>query len=198
MIISLELVLRLVAIGIFLYWAFYWYITEKEADQEKPKHHSPVPYSWLRHIGLRVVGIILIFQLLGASFFQVQAASVVLFTLQIVGFLFIVIGVSVAISARKTLGTNWAHAFEYQIKQKQELVTNGVYKYIRHPIYTGLMLSLIGGELLAQSYLVFGMIILVIGGYNQAKSEEKLLVAHFGDAYKKYMKRSKMFLPYLW
>ncbi len=197
MLISIDLVLRIATVLIFFFWWLYWKITEKEADREKPKIISEGSHfnrNKIMRVFLGSVQLILILQLLGVSILLMPHANVII---QLVGFLFVVIGVAVSVAARKTLGTNWVHAAEYQVKKKQELVTSGIYAYIRHPIYVGLFFAFIGGELVAKSYLVFGCLLLIAGAYQQMKLEETLLLSHFGEAYKKYMKRTKMFLPFL-
>lgn len=196
-IITIDTLLRLATLLLFFLWVLYWVITENEANLAKPKtiQQTGARTSFFRRWLLRIVEGIVVFQLFGL---HIISFSEDLLVPQVVGFCFVVVGVSLAVSARKTLGTNWAHAFEYQVKKQQELVTSGVYAYIRHPIYTGLCLALIGGELVAQSYLFLAFVFLFAAGYKQARQEEKLLIAHFGSTYKNYMKRTKMFLPFLW
>jgi protein-S-isoprenylcysteine O-methyltransferase Ste14 len=198
MIISFDFIFRVGAILIYLYRWFYWWITEAEANKEKPKNEAVdtlLNRSTVIRFTTNLGQAFLIFQLLGLTVLPIENANIIP---QSIGFLLIVLGTSLGISARKTIGTNWSHAAEYQVKKKQELVTSGVYAFIRHPIYAGLVLSFIGGELVAKSYVAFFGILFFIGGYYQARLEEKLLTAHFGESYKTYMKRSKMFLPYLW
>ncbi len=192
-----DLVLRAITLAVFLLWSTYWLITERRADREKPKIRNLTFFheANIRKILLRFAEATLILQLLGLPLLRMQNASI---TVQIIGLALVAIGAGIAISARKTLGSNWAHAFEYQVKQKQELVTSGVYRYIRHPIYTGLIIAFVGGELVAKSYLIGLVFFLALGAYYQAILEEKLLMDHFGDSYKKYMKRTKMFIPFLW
>jgi protein-S-isoprenylcysteine O-methyltransferase Ste14 len=78
------------------------------------------------------------------------------------------------------------------------LVREGFYKYIRHPLY--LSLFMVGtGAMLKDP----GLLQLVLGVVNlaavwlTARMEEKEMVARFGDAYQRYMKETKMFIPYL-
>jgi protein-S-isoprenylcysteine O-methyltransferase Ste14 len=192
-----ELTLRIIALSIFLLWTSYWLITERRADREKPKIRELTFFHKdnIRKLVLRFAEAVLILQLLGLPLFQISNSSVVI---QMIGLVFVILGASISISARKELGTNWAHAFEYQIKKKQELVTTGVYSFIRHPIYTGIILGFVGGELVAKSYLALFGLFLIVGAYHQAKLEEKLLIKHSRDSYKKYMKQTKMFIPHLW
>jgi len=78
------------------------------------------------------------------------------------------------------------------------LVTTGVYRYIRHPQYTGLLLLSFG--MLAE-WATLSMLILypaIVGMYIRlAKKEEKDMLVEFGDEYKEYMRTTKMFIPWL-
>ena len=189
-------IFRIVVIVIFLLWWIYWFITEKQANREKPPQKKiTLEQQFARWFG-RLAQVVLLLQLAFFSFFPFPQSSIVL---QVIGLICVFFGVGISVSARKTLGTNWSHAVEYQVKKKQEIITTGVYAVIRHPIYAGLSLAVIGGELVLQSYLVFFVLLAaILIGYFQAKREEKLLMAHFGDEYKSYMKRTRMFIPYLW
>lgn len=194
---NIDILLRIISAIIFISWLAYWLFAEKNADREKPKtkNISFFHKNNIKKIFMRIFEVILILQFFGLSILPIKNASV---DMQLIGLFLIVIGVSISITARKELGTNWAHAYEYQVKQRQELVTTGIYSYIRHPIYAGLIFAIIGGEMVARSYLIFVVILFIIGLYHQAKLEEKFLLSHFGEHYKTYMKRTKMFIPYLW
>ncbi|MBI4096811.1 MAG: isoprenylcysteine carboxylmethyltransferase family protein [Candidatus Levybacteria bacterium] len=119
-------------------------------------------------------------------------------SIQVIGFCISLIGILIAVAGRKELGANWTHAREYQVKRRHELVETGIYRYIRHPIYTGFAVYLIGAELVAKSWLVIPIVLIAFSGaYIQGKREEKLLLAHFGKQYKQYMRRSKMLIPFV-
>jgi protein-S-isoprenylcysteine O-methyltransferase Ste14 len=196
MIITFNFLFRILTLIIYFLWSAYWLISANEADQQKPRNPSnQIAYRFIRRWFTPIIEAVLVLQLFGLQIFPLPSYT---FLLQIIGFAIVVVGVSVSISARKTLGANWTHAYDYQVKREHALITNGIYSYIRHPIYTGLYIALIGGELVAQSYVVLLFIFLFVGGYWQARQEEKALLSHFGNAYKAYMKRTKMFIPYLW
>ena len=78
------------------------------------------------------------------------------------------------------------------------LVKKGVYRYIRHPQYTGLLLLSLG---MMAEWATLPMLILypvMIGMYvHLAKKEEKDMVVEFGDEYSEYMKVTKMFIPFI-
>ncbi len=113
------------------------------------------------------------------------------------GFLCICVGVGGSILAKRSLGSAWVHAVNAQIKPRQSLITTGLYTYVRHPIYSSIILSYIGSQLLAGSWLWVSCLFLFIPAYFQAKKEEKLLEKHFGKRYKKYMGKSAMLIPWV-
>lgn len=84
------------------------------------------------------------------------------------------------------------------IEDTTKLVTVGAYRYIRHPLYASLLLFGLGAFLKAPalpSLLV--LIVLSAFVYATAKVEEGDNIAGFGEEYVEYMKRTKMFIPYL-
>lgn len=80
---------------------------------------------------------------------------------------------------------------------KPELVTSGPYRYVRHPIYTGILIATIGTALAVSLYWL--AVTLIIGPYFifSATREEKYMTEQFPDDYPAYKKRSKMLLPFI-
>lgn len=107
----------------------------------------------------------------------------------------VIIGFLICISARHVLGKNWTNAKDYRRTNKHQLVTNGIYRYIRHPIYLGLNMMITGAEILAQSYVLALLPLLYFWTYKQAKREENFLIDNFGDKYKSYQSKTKMIIP---
>lgn len=84
------------------------------------------------------------------------------------------------------------------IEKTTQLVTTGVYRYIRHPFYSSLLFLGWGIMLKEVNWFSFFLalvtsILLVI----TAKKEEQENVVYFGDPYRVYMKDTKMFIPFL-
>ncbi|MCX8010970.1 MAG: isoprenylcysteine carboxylmethyltransferase family protein [Ignavibacteria bacterium] len=79
-----------------------------------------------------------------------------------------------------------------------ELITTGLFRYIRHPLYCALLLLGLG-IFLKDTNITTTFLVLVnsLALYLTAKTEEKEMIARFGSKYIDYMKRSKMFIPYL-
>jgi len=76
------------------------------------------------------------------------------------------------------------------------LITSGVYKFIRHPLYTSLLLFSLGAFLKDPSLMGTGLVITTaIGVYLTARIEEGHNLERFGDAYQDYMDQTKRFIP---
>ena len=97
----------------------------------------------------------------------------------------------------KQLGVNWSPVLE--IKKNQKLIKDGVYKYIRHPMYTQHWLWIILQGILLDNYFVeiFGIITFGILYFTRINKEEELMIEEFGEEYKKYMENTGRLLPKL-
>jgi protein-S-isoprenylcysteine O-methyltransferase Ste14 len=86
-----------------------------------------------------------------------------------------------------------------RVVEDHRVVDKGPYRLVRHPSYTGLLITFIGLSLAVQSLgalLVLLAIFFVSYGYRM-KVEEKALLSELGDNYANYMKRTKRIIPYL-
>ena len=104
-------------------------------------------------------------------------------------------GIALAIWARLYLGRNWGMPMTQ--KAEPELVTSGPYRFVRHPIYSGLLAGLLGTALATN--LIGLIIVAVLGGYfyYSASVEEKNLTASFPTAYPAYRAATKMLIPFV-
>jgi protein-S-isoprenylcysteine O-methyltransferase Ste14 len=98
-------------------------------------------------------------------------------------------------SAARAMGANWS--IVARMREGHELVTAGVFAYLRHPIYTA-----IGSFLIAMAVafgheyaLILALPLFAIGTGIRVHEEEKLLRGEFGAAYEDYAARVKRFLP---
>ncbi|HJU22776.1 MAG TPA: isoprenylcysteine carboxylmethyltransferase family protein [Casimicrobiaceae bacterium] len=123
---------------------------------------------------------------------QSQVTNVAL--LNILGVVLCGIGVALAIWARVHLARNWGMPMSR--KENPELVTTGPYAYIRHPIYAGILLAMLGSTI--ASSVVWVLPLILFGTYfvYSARREEELMTSQFPEAYPAYMKRSNMLLPW--
>jgi len=100
--------------------------------------------------------------------------------------------------AHADLGTNWSATL--QVRENHTLVTEGVYRRIRHPMYAALWLYAIGQALVVPNWIV-GPAYLVTFGLLYAlrvNAEERLMRERFGNAYEAYRARTKRLVPGIW
>lgn len=96
------------------------------------------------------------------------------------------------------LGSNWSITLE--VREEHRLITDGVYRSVRHPMYTALLLYSIGQALVipnwvaGPSYLIaFGILFAF-----RVRAEERMMLDQFGDRYAKYVARTKRLIPGVW
>ena len=103
-------------------------------------------------------------------------------------------GVAIAIWARWHLGANWSGVVT--LKEGHELIRSGPYRTMRHPIYTGILLALLGTAVaLGEVRGLLAVTIAWLSFYMKARREESFLTQEFGDRFGEHTKRTGMFLP---
>ena len=117
-------------------------------------------------------------------------------TIKIIGLGIIALGFFICILARQYLSKNWSG--KVAIQKEHSLIINGPYKIIRHPIYSGVLIMMIGSSIIIGNLFCFIWVIFCFMGlYRKSKQEEHLLEKEFGEEYDKYKKGTKMMIPYL-
>lgn len=116
--------------------------------------------------------------------------------LRILGGVIYLAGLGTAVIGRLQLGKNWADLEDYRVLPDQSLVTRGIYAYIRHPIYAGDVLLLVGLQLALNSWLVLAVAGPLVVAIRQALAEEALLAETF-PGYRAYCARTKRFVPFV-
>lgn len=116
--------------------------------------------------------------------------------LQIAGTTIFTIGWLTAIAARFQLGDNWANIETGQVLERQKVVAKGIYAFIRHPIYTGDLLLLLGLEIALNSWLVAGVFLLAPLVMMKAIREEEMLEREL-SGYDAYRQATKRFIPFV-
>ena len=116
--------------------------------------------------------------------------------INVVIIVFAVTGLIVALIARRTLAGNWSRAVAF--KEDHELITTGLYHYVRHPIYTGVLLMILATALSVGTLSAgIGFVIIVLGLWFKLRAEEELLTKHFPKEYLAYKDRTKALIPYV-
>ena len=107
------------------------------------------------------------------------------------------LGLVIALWARVVLGGNWSSNVAF--KEQHELIERGPYAYVRHPIYSGTLLMLLGFVIFrgaVTGFVLFALAVVVVS--LKAKKEEELLTKHFEKSYSEYKARVKALIPRFW
>jgi protein-S-isoprenylcysteine O-methyltransferase Ste14 len=106
-------------------------------------------------------------------------------------------GLAFTLWARAALGSNWSGTITF--KEGHELIQSGPYAYVRHPIYSGVLLMALGTAVASSrpgSLVLLGMWFLLLA--IKAHFEEQLMTRHFPEAYPEYRRRVKALIPGVW
>jgi len=116
--------------------------------------------------------------------------------LRAVGATICVWGLVFTVWARKTLAGNWSS--DVTFKRDHELIRSGPYRIVRHPIYTGLLVMVLGTAIyIGQVRGVLSLVLVTIGFWIKLSQEERLLVRHFPEAYPVYRREVKALVPFV-
>ena len=106
------------------------------------------------------------------------------------------LGIGLAIWARVFIGRNWSP--RPAMKENHELVTTGPYAYVRHPIYTGILLAALGTALTGTVFAIGVVVLTSIVFRSRIGKEEKIMLELFPNEYPVYQARTKRLVPFVW
>lgn len=172
-------------------WCALWLLM---AAWSKPSKRREFPWQRLAHVLPLLMGFLFIYKKDFAWGWLGQRIVSQTTAVAIAGLALVVLGLFFAVWARIALGANWSGTVT--IKSGHDLVRRGPYRWIRHPIYTGILMSMVGTVLLQgelRAFLGFGLALLAL--YLKAKREERFLSEEFGEGFAEHTKHTGMFLP---
>jgi protein-S-isoprenylcysteine O-methyltransferase Ste14 len=96
------------------------------------------------------------------------------------------------------LSTNWSVSLD--IREDHALITSGVYRRLRHPMYTAIFLQAFGQALVAPNWVVgpFYVCAFILMFSFRVGPEEQMMLQHFGDKYECYRSKSQRLIPGIW
>jgi len=188
----MSLAYRFLFPAMWLSWATYWWVASRGA---KPVERREPLGSRLLH----VLPLLIAIWLLCAQRVPGQFLNDRLYRWEPwyfwVGTLITTTGLLFTVWARVHLGRNWSGTVT--IKQDHELVASGPYALVRHPIYTGLLLALVGSAM-ARGELRGAMAVLIAWAalWRKLRLEECWMAEKFGQQYEAYCRRVPTLVPF--
>jgi protein-S-isoprenylcysteine O-methyltransferase Ste14 len=178
---------------LWLAWLVYWFLAALNVKATRRREDVG---SLIINRGLIVVGAFLLaFQRqplhwLSARFLPLSMAA------YWVGLVTLAAGLAFTVWARRHLGRNWSGIVT--VKQDHELVRSGPYRVVRHPIYTGLLLAILGTAIaFGQWRGLIAFALMTIGLVLKLRTEERFMVETFGGQYARYRAEVPALIPFI-
>ena len=96
------------------------------------------------------------------------------------------------------LGTNWSITLE--VREGHRLITQGVYRWVRHPMYSALALYSVGQALVIPNWVagLSNLVAFAVLFALRVGAEERMMAQQFGNEYAAYTARTKRLIPRVW
>ncbi|HVB83424.1 MAG TPA: isoprenylcysteine carboxylmethyltransferase family protein [Rhodanobacteraceae bacterium] len=179
---------------LWLAWLMYWWlgagqlkaVERRESSAQRASHAIPLVFAALLFLlPARPLGI------LAAPFIARSGIGYG------IGLTLVALGLGFAAQARRHLGANWSAIVT--LKHDHSLIRSGPYRYVRHPIYTGMLIAFAGSALaLGEWRGLLAMLLVVAALVVKLRREECLMLEHFGTAYADYRRASWALLPWVY
>ncbi len=173
------------AVGWAVFW-LYWLVAAFSMKRGR--------VSWSREVRIRALIVVVVIVLVRVGAFRSHTGDTDPWR-EGVGLVLFSLGLGFAIWARVHIGRNWGSPMSQ--KNEPELVTSGPYHLVRHPIYSGILVGVLGTAV-ALGWLWLTAV--VLGGIYflySATVEERYLTEEFPDAYPEYKRSTKMLIPFI-
>src|SRR5213593_1372428 len=116
----------------------------------------------------------------------------------VAGVMCLVIGLWLFYRSHADLGTNWSITLE--VREQHRLITQGVYRRIRHPMYLALVLYAVAHALVIPNWVAgpSNLVAFAVLFAFRVRAEERMMLEQFGDEYTAYMARTQRLVPGVW
>lgn len=178
-------------------WAVFWIYWSFATPRRRPSKRKAARTFTVLNTGLLYLGFLSV--LLGRSLPGLLGLLVVsqVIPIDIMGTIFAIAGVAFAIWSRQSLRNNWSGIVA--IREGQQFIQSGPYAIVRHPIYAGMLLALLGTTLVSATVgSLFGFVLAILSLWQKACIEEQFLMVEFGEQYAKYRREVKFLIPFIY
>lgn len=180
--------------GMWACWWVYWWVSSRSAKATARKESLPSRLTYLLPLAASVYLLVardVPIAILNDRFVPRTAWTFAL------GSVLTGLGLLFTVWARRHIGTNWSATIT--IKEGHELVTTGPYAIVRHPIYTGLLLALVGTAVaIAEWRAIVAIAFALMSFVRKLHVEERWMREQFGDSYLAYCQRTDALVPFVW
>jgi protein-S-isoprenylcysteine O-methyltransferase Ste14 len=177
----------LISGGIWLAFNVYW---SREVRRVAPVQREESARSSARHVWLRQIGLVLLFLPvpgLNAWILPGNLTTVVGLIVQIAGALFY-------LRAKRELGAAWSGSVS--IKVGHQLVKTGPYRWVRHPLYSGMIAMTAGTAIVCnQIHAAIGLVLMIVAYWIKIGVEERWMREEFGAAWDEYRRTTRALIP---
>jgi protein-S-isoprenylcysteine O-methyltransferase Ste14 len=182
--------------AIIVLWIFFLAVWAIETLIMKEKTHRSDAFQWFLTRGVTIVALV--------GFFHVEVFNWGNFTpapfmapafLRLFGVLVCAGGIAFSVWARAHLGTSWAMPMVSRVDP--ELIVTGPYAHVRHPIYSGILLAMLGSALVYGEVWLSICIVFFVYFIYASTQEEKVMQEEFKERYTAYRKKTRMLIPYV-
>jgi protein-S-isoprenylcysteine O-methyltransferase Ste14 len=184
--------------GVSIFWLAFTILWVAAAFTSKRSVQIQSGGSRLLQAGLVLIGVALIFNFGNWLVRGWLAVRVVPESTPVVvtGAILTVAGMLFSVWARLTLGRNWSGLVT--IKQDHELIQRGPYQIVRHPIYTGMLVGMLGTAIIYGIARCFvGVPLVGLAFWLKMQIEERFMVQQFGAQYVHYRQQVRALIPFV-
>ncbi len=183
---------RNLILALWVIWVVYWLIA---ARGSKPVRQRQGALTRTALLAQALVTAVLMAPLHWSGWLRIQLVGGG-WTRYWIAVALIAFGLALSIWARRSLGSNWSGAVT--VKEGHELVQVGPYRRIRHPIYTGILLMILGTGLASgQVHGLLAFPIALSALWLKSRVEERWMGAEFAARYAAYRKESWALIPFI-
>jgi protein-S-isoprenylcysteine O-methyltransferase Ste14 len=168
-------------------WAAFWLYWLVAAFSMK---RGRVP--WSRELGIRAVIFVIAIALVHSGVLRGHGLNTDPWRAT-VGLVMFACGLGFAVWARVHIGNNWGTPMTQKLEP--ELVTSGPYRFVRHPIYSGILIAGVGSAVALSWLWLIAVVLAALYFIYSATEEERFLTERFPETYPAYKRSTKMLLP---
>jgi protein-S-isoprenylcysteine O-methyltransferase Ste14 len=179
-------------VGLIAHKALWEALKQRSPDCAAKRERQPLNLRLVKVIKIAIL-LSVVAQTMAPDILPISSSP---FWLRVTGVLIYTAGLIIAMLGRVQLGENWSDIETAQVLPDQAVVSRGLYRYIRHPIYVGDLLLLTGLELSLNSWLALAVGVLAPVVLWKAVREERMLIKSL-PGYDAYCARTKRFIPFV-